>query len=294
MDLVLHRMSAAGNAFYLAVGRSLPLAHAEELAQVLSRGDALWPLDDASPPDLSDGLIFGLLAGGGAPPRQIMHNPDGSRGHCANGVRCLAWLLAAGNALPTPPRILTDDGEIPVTVDGDRVEAALGPLRTLAGWTPPDQLAEIVLNGETLRGYPAYVGNPQFVLFGDVSLEARLATVGAALQTHPRFPDGVNVEFVFEDPAAPEGEDGWRVRVWERGVGETLSCGTGALAVAAVGPRGLARGAARPLRYPGGTLTVRRSHDDRLHLSGEVQHEGRYALAPELAARIADGVGGQT
>ena len=112
MDVVLHRMSAAGNAFYLAVGRSLPLAHAEELAQVLSRGDALWPLDDASPPDLSDGLIFGLLAGGGAPPRQIMHNPDGSRGHCANGVRCLAWLLAAGNALPTPPRILTDDGEI--------------------------------------------------------------------------------------------------------------------------------------------------------------------------------------
>ncbi|MBM4119002.1 hypothetical protein FJ251_14960 [bacterium] len=284
MESTVHRLSAAGNAFYLILGPAPPAAAAQ--AQRLGAGEGLAPVAGAPAPLPSDGLIFGEF-GAGRPPRQRMFNPDGSGGHCANGLRCLAWLLAREGRLPDPGLIETVDGPVPVVVEGERVSAALAPLRTLAGFPPPGTPCALVVEGETLSGYAAFVGNPQFVLFGDAALQARVRELGPRLQHHPRFPGGVNVEFVWRE-ALPAGER-WRVRVWERGAGETLACGTGALAVAGVGPTGLARGQARDLHYPGGVLSVRRDRADRLHLAGAVRYEGEYRLQAPAGSQAGQG-----
>ncbi len=275
-------MSAAGNAFYLAIDLELEAAEVAALARRVSAGQDLAPEDDGPRAAPSDGLIL-CTRRPGAPPRQSMFNPDGSSGHCANGLRCLAWLLDREGRLPADGIIETVDGPVALQVTGDQVGAALGPLRRLDGFPAPDALCAIALDEETLTGYAAFVGNPQFVIFGDAALQARVGELGPRLQGHPRFPDGVNVEFV-QAGAGAEGAD-WTVRVWERGVGETPACGTGALAVAAVGPQGIARGETRRLAYPGGALSVRRDGADRLHLAGPVRYEGRYRLTALATSR---------
>jgi len=290
MDIELHRMSAAGNAFYLAIDLEVEGAAAAALARRIAAGQDLAPQGDWPAPGPSDGLIL-CTRRPGAPPRQRMFNPDGSSGHCANGLRCLAWLLAREGLLPADGRVETVDGPVALTVAGDRVEAALGPLRRLPGFPPPDAPVQIEVAGEALSGYAAFVGNPQFVIVGDAALQARVRELGPRLQGHPRFPDGVNVEFVHRRPGS-RGEE-WTVRVWERGVGETPSCGTGALAVAGVGPAGIARGEARALSYPGGLLSVRRDAADRLHLSGPVRYEGCYRLAALTASQPGECEGGR-
>jgi diaminopimelate epimerase len=274
MSLNLTRMSAAGNVFYLALDQDLPEAEASTLARRLSAGRDLAPLNGAAAARPSDGLILGTS--GPTAPRQRMYNPDGSVGHCANGLRCLAALLESESpgALDAG-QILTDDGPVTVTFVADEIEACLGVLRPLPGFPSPDRLCSIALGGETIEGYLGYVGNAQLVLFGGPSLQARCRELGPRLQEHPLFPDGVNVEFVNMDPR------GWSVRVWERGVGETLSCGTGAVAVAAVGPTGLRPGASRRLHYPGGDLKVHMDDERRLFLTGPVMEEGRYRHRPE-------------
>ncbi|MBM4119095.1 hypothetical protein FJ251_15435 [bacterium] len=283
MEHTVHRLSAAGNVFYLILGSPPPDAAA--LARRLGAGEWLVPSAGSLPPRPSDGLIVGE-APTGQTPRQQMFNPDGSSGHCANGLRCLAWLLAREGRLPADGLIETVDGPVAVAVTGDLVSAALGPLRPLPGFPPPEAPCALDLGGETLTGYAAFVGNPQFVLFGDAALQARVGELGPRLQQHPRFPGGVNVEFVWREPR-PAGER-WTVRVWERGVGETLACGTGALAVAGVGPTGLARGEQRDLHYPGGVLSVRRDAEDRLHLAGAVRYEGEYRLQTAAPRRAGE------
>lgn len=283
MAHTVHRLSAAGNAFYLILGPEPPDAAA--LARHLGAGEWLAPLAGSPPPRPSDGLIFGAALPGQTP-RQLMFNPDGSSGHCANGLRCLAWLLAREGRLPAAGLIETVDGPVAISVAGDQVSAALGPLRPLPGFPPPDAVCALEVEGEVLPGFAAFVGNPQFVLFGDAALQARVRELGPRLQRHPRFPDGVNVEFVRREPTAT-GER-WTVRVWERGVGETPACGTGALAVAGAGPTGLVRGEQRDLHYPGGVLSVRRDAADRLHLAGAVCYEGQYRLQAPAASRAGE------
>ena len=172
-------------------------------------------------------------------------NPDGSvAGMCGNGLRCVAlYVFEQGWTDRRSFRIRTPSGlsRVEVMEDG-RVRVELGPYRVGR---------RSVMEG--LPFTPVDVGNPHAVTFvptvADVE-QAPLARVGLALQDHPRFPDGVNVEF-----AAPT-DDGLRVRVWERGAGVTLACGSGAAAVAAVAYQ---EGRADPttdVELPGGRLGV--------------------------------------
>ena len=94
---------------------------------------------------------------------------------------------------------------------------------------------------------------------------ARVTQHGPHLETDPRFPRHTNVEFV-----TPDGVDALRMRVWERGVGETRSCGTGACAAAAVAHRRDLVGPRVAVRVPGGVLTV--DVGDTIRLGGPVVH----------------------
>lgn len=281
MSLNLTRMSAAGNVFYLALDLDLSQAEAAELAHRLCAGLDLCPEGGSPPARPADGLIIGYR--GESIPRQIMFNPDGSRGLCANGVRCLAWLLEHDEpGTLSEGRIETEQGSITVSFLADEIEACLGQARTLTGFPPPNRPHEIKVGRDTLEGYLVDVGNAQVVLFGGAPMQARCREIGALLQEHPLFPDGINVEFV--NPQA----SGWTVRVWERGAGETLSCGTGAVATAVAGPNGLQPGASRRLHYPGGDLKVHMDDKRRLYLTGPVRMEGQYRYQPEISVRSTD------
>jgi diaminopimelate epimerase len=113
--------------------------------------------------------------------------------------------------------------------------------------------------GHTFKASAVSMGNPHLVLFvDDDPARSDVARIGAAAENDAMFPEKANVEFV-----AVTGE-GLSVRVWERGVGETMACGTGACAAfVAANEAGLVP-ARSEVRFPGGTVTVERTVDDVL------------------------------
>ncbi len=209
-----------------------------------------------------DGLLRVVPADepGPSSPKWFMdyRNADGSIAEmCGNGVRVFArYLLEQGLAEGPEIPVATRGGVKHVRVTGEELSVDMGP----ASFGPTSQAG---IDGFTWSGQAVSMGNPHLVchLGEDETLEA--------LDLHRRphfdpavFPDGVNVEFVVG--AAPR----VRMRVHERGVGETFSCGTGACAVAAVALRraGKDTGVCE-VEVPGGTLTVTVA-DETIHLAG--------------------------
>ncbi len=158
--------------------------------------------------------------------RMAMYNADGSQGEmCGNGIRCVGkYLYDKGLTTKTILQIETlagvrtlwlhvgEDGKVEeVTVHMGRGE--IFPAITL-------QLA-----GQAVEGIPVSVGNPHFVLLWENIGEAPVEKLGKQIECHPNFPNRTNVEFVHMVSRSC-GE----MRVWERGSGETLACGTGACA----------------------------------------------------------------
>jgi diaminopimelate epimerase len=187
-------------------------------------------------------------------------NSDGSLSEmCGNGIRVFALHLAQEGLIdPTQPvPIGTRDGVKVLTFDGDLITADMGV---------PKALGETTVSVGS-RSWPARhldMGNPHAVAFVD-----SLDDVG---QLHDQpgydaglYPEGVNIEFVVR-----HGEAHVAMRVFERGSGETRSCGTGAAAVMVASA--LADDAPRDTAYrvdvPGGTLSVTWTADDRVLLTG--------------------------
>jgi diaminopimelate epimerase len=222
----------------------------------------------------------GVLTIGPPPDRadctMTLVNADGGRAEMSgNGIRCLAWEavrvgLARGDALT----VATDAGIRTVHVerrDGAVVgaEVDMGPVTFV-----PDQIPVAVddpfgmvamVDGTRYEGDAAGMGNPHFVCFVDDPEQVPVARHGPQLEGDARFPRRTNVEFV-----AVDGDDTLRMRVWERGAGETQSCGTGACAAAAVAQRRGLVGDAVDVLVPGGALTVRLA--DHVWLGGPVVH----------------------
>ncbi len=121
------------------------------------------------------------------------------------------------------------------------------------------------VDGVTYLGDAAGMGNPHLVLFVDDPARAAVTTHGPVLEHDRRFPRRTNVEFI-----AVTGVDKIGMRVWERGVGETQSCGTGACAAAAVAHRRDLVGTHVRVDVSGGTLAV--VLDDVVRLGGPVVH----------------------
>ena len=133
------------------------------------------------------------------------------------------------------------------------------------------------VNGERVVCTPVNVGNPHAVIFGETPSDALLTTLGPAVEKHAAFPGGVNVEFV--EVLAP---DRLRMRVWERGSGVTLACGTGACASTAAAVK---KGYCRPgepvsVELDGGTLKIRVEADGKVTMTGpaEFVYEGETSV----------------
>ncbi|GAA3206690.1 diaminopimelate epimerase [Microbacterium terregens] len=214
-------------------------------------------------------------------------NADGSKAEmCGNGIRVFARYLAdAGWAVldERPLSIGTRAGVKSVTRSDLGFEADLGPWRV----EPDEVLVRARGLGVPRPGQGIDVGNPHVVVALSNTEELDALDLAARPQLQPEPPHGANIEFVVpSDPLVREGVGSIRMRVFERGVGETLSCGTG-VAAAALAVRHWA-GAAAPDRWtvdvPGGTLGVRMLRvrgDLHVLLSGPATlvYSGEVALA---------------
>lgn len=201
----------------------------------------------------------------GAVARYRIWNADGSpAGQCGNGARCVAaWLVRDGAA--SGPSFVIDSPAGRHTVNvlgGEQYEIDMGLPRFAPEDVPllgfPHEREEYVLpvQGEQLRFGAVSMGNPHAVFEVGLLESAQVERLGPLLQQHASFPESVNVGFVQVVDAGHA-----RLRVYERGSGETLACGSGACAAAVVMMRRgrLARRARIDL--PGGTLHIRWEHD---------------------------------
>lgn len=235
-----HKMEACGNDFVVVYRADLPPDADPSLAvSVCDRHVGVG----------ADGILVVDLS----PLRMTVWNADGSVAEmCGNGLRCVVRrALEDGRWTPDANgrgTMHAATGAIPFAVVGDLVRVTLAP-PVLSG-----ELEAVQSDGRSIRGYVVDMGNPHFVVF-DADQDEGLPDLlvwAPALETHPRFPMRTNVEHVRV------AEDGsLQVRVWERGVGETLACGSGACAVAASAVRA-GRTQADPARVtlPGGSLSV--------------------------------------
>ena len=212
----------------------------------------------------ADGVLT-ILPSKVATARMHVTNADGSVAQmCGNGIRCVAAYLAdehgaaqADLALETGAgvracRLARQDGEVrEVTVDMGKPELEASRIPICPALPGRFVRQDVMLGELRVTATAVSMGNPHLVLL-DVPA-ASAAELGPRLERHPLFPERTNVELVSMEGA------GLAVTVWERGVGLTEACGTGACAamVAAVLEGRLPPGDERPVRLPGGVLHVR-------------------------------------
>jgi len=221
---------------------------------------------------------------GGADVEMILFNADGGIAEMSgNGIRALAW-VAVRDGYGRDGRLVVDTGggrrvidlELdPATGELTYATVDMGPVTFDPAQIPlaldASERITAEFHGVEYEGDAAGMGNPHLVLFVDDPAAARVTQHGPRLEHDERFPARTNVHFVRPTPGAVDELD---MRVWERGVGETLSCGTGASASAAVAHRRGLVGETVTVHVPGGDLTVElgTSPDGPIRLGGPVVH----------------------
>jgi diaminopimelate epimerase len=170
----------------------------------------------------------------------VIYNSDGSRaGMCGNGMRCFARYLYEKKILDKKQiRVQTDAGTVIPTVMKDEsghvtaVQVDMGPPELTCREIPFVSETETAIeasidmgDGRIVTATVVKMGNPHAVLFVEDLSSVDVAALGRAVEIHPRFPEKTNVEFiqVMDDQTL-------KMKVWERGAGMTLACGTGACA----------------------------------------------------------------
>jgi diaminopimelate epimerase len=220
-----------------------------------------------------------------------IYNADGSEAEqCGNGARCFAAFIDA-NRLSVKPRLrlqttsgcitteLREDGNVDVEMGVPSVEPAAVPfiVPECSAHTDGRGLSyPVQAGGKTFDVVPVSIGNPHGVLFVPSVAAADVAEIGAALTAHPAFPNGANIGFCeVVDPGF------MRVRVHERGVGETRACGTGACA-AVVAAQLTQRCETRvKVSLPGGKVRIHwEGPGQPLHMTGPacLVYEGQVTL----------------
>ena len=242
----------------------------------------------------ADGIICICAAQtAGADGMMRIFNADGSEGRmCGNGIRCVAEWLYTHGVQKEQLAIDTLSGLKTITRRGEGLwQVEMGAYSTL-----PADLPAVNMGGAPLVDVPLEVddnlwrvtcinvGNPHCVTVVPDVDALRLEEIGPAFEHHANFPERINTEFVQVVDATH-----LKMRVWERGSGATLACGTGACAVAAAAvlTGRCPRGAPILVQLPGGTLEVCVQRDDTVLLTGDAAatFSGTVLIQPCKASR---------
>ena len=211
-----------------------------------------------------------------APPKQpdadfhyIIYNADGSEAEqCGNGTRCVAW-LAQHLGLSSKPQLSwhSKGGMLQTKLLEARSPTVIETTLPVPSLTPGDvpfianseaNTAVLEADGRSFEVTAVSTGNPHGVIFVDKIAAVDVATIGAALSTHEAFPNHANIGF-----CQVVDRSFMRLRVYERGVGETRACGTGAsAAVVAARSHNLVDTQVK-VSLPGGKLRIRWSGPDQ-------------------------------
>lgn len=202
-------------------------------------------------------LLMTTPKNGEADVRMDIFNADGSpAGACGNGTRCVAWLeFIARNKKDI--RIETADRIVEAHVHAqDEVTVDMGRAKCQDFDFMP---------GDVEEAYTAYVGNPHVVIFPKKDSAIQLEQTALSLQENLLFPQGTNVEFVHVVNRST-----LKMDVWERGVGYTAACGTGACAVAVAAHTAGRVDATCQVKMPGGKLKIDICDDSTIKMTGSV------------------------
>lgn len=223
----------------------------------------------------ADGVIFALPGQDGTDYTMRIFNSDGSEPEmCGNGIRCMAKFVAeldhhtqtvyqihtlAGVITPK----LTADGQVTVDMGLPRLRAAEIPT-TLAA--PTERAVNLPLDvaGQSWNVTCVSMGNPHCITFVNDVAAVPLEVIGTQFEHHPAFPQRTNTEFI--QVVHP---NYLKMRVWERGAGITLACGTGACAALVAGVLNQRCERRATVELPGGCLEIEWSEEsERLYMTG--------------------------
>ena len=224
----------------------------------------------------SDGMIW-ISPSRVADFKMRIFNADGSEAMmCGNGIRCVGkYVYDKG---------YTDKKQLKIeTLSGIRtldLQVSSGKVKSVTvdmGKAVASEDLTLDIEGQSLTCTPVSVGNPHAVFFVEDIEKVELTKIGPKIEHHAAFPDGVNADFI-----QVLGDNELRMRVWERGSGITMACGTGACAstMAAVKKKFCDYDTPVSVHLDGGTLKIQISHDNNVTMTGpaETIYEGETDL----------------
>ncbi|MBQ8893243.1 MAG: diaminopimelate epimerase [Clostridia bacterium] len=220
----------------------------------------------------SDGMIY-ISKSRIADFKMRIFNADGSEAKmCGNGIRCVGkYVYDKGYTDKTHLKIETLSGT--KYLDLQLVGGKVKYVTVHMGTATVERDQALTIEGEAVLCTPISVGNPHAVIFVDSIERAPLTTLGPEIEHHAAFPGGVNVEFV-----QVLSDHELRMRVWERGSGVTMACGTGACAstMAAIAKRYCDYDTPISVQLDGGTLKIQIAADNTVTMTGpaETVYEG--------------------
>lgn len=222
----------------------------------------------------ADGVIFALPGQDGTDYSMRIFNSDGSEPEmCGNGIRCLAKFIAdLENQSEVTYQIHTLAGVITPKLNPDgQVTVDMGLPRLLAAEIPTTLAASdqkvidlpLEAAGQTWSVTCVSMGNPHCIIFVEDVATVPLETIGPQFEHHSAFPQRTNTEFIQVVNSSY-----LKMRVWERGAGITLACGTGACASLVAGVLNNKCDRRATIELPGGCLEIEWADDQRLYMTG--------------------------
>ncbi|MBE6691746.1 MAG: diaminopimelate epimerase [Ruminococcaceae bacterium] len=188
-----------------------------------------------------------------------VYNPDGFEAEiCGNALRCSAkYVSDSGFFKKRIFTVETKSGIRTVSVDGDHITAEIGRASII-------DHGNLDVSGVSLPYYSVSMGNPHCVIFLTYGIDDReFEHFGSSIEHHPLFPNGTNVEF-----ACVTNNNRIVMRVWERGIGETLSCSTGSCACVAAAQYENLCGNNVQVYQPGGIINVETRNCGNMFING--------------------------
>jgi diaminopimelate epimerase len=271
MAIEFTKYHGLGNDFILIDNRSssTPIITPEEAIKLCDRHFGIG----------ADGVIFALPGENDTDYTMRIFNSDGSEPEmCGNGIRCFAGFVAdleGESRNKDKYQIHTLAGVItPQLMPDGQVKVDMGLPRLLAGEIPTTlaNANEKVINhtlevaGKSWDVTCVSMGNPHCITFVEDVAAIPLEAIGPQFEHHPAFPQRINTEFV-----EIVRRDYVKMRVWERGAGITLACGTGACATLVAGVLTGKCDRTATVELPGGPLLIEWADDERLYMTGPAE-----------------------